>query len=246
MGCAPTAKRRRLLLAARLGRLAIGNSMAGLAAWRIPSRKARLVPNGFDPRRLQGLSRRSGRGRPFTVVMAGSMSGHKDFATLIRAAEELGRARPGGFRLVLPGDGPDRGMLAGMAAGLHGTVAIEMPGRLDEILPLLAEADAGVLLSPEGEGMSNAIMEYMASGLPVVCTGTGGNSELVREGVDGFLVPPGDHSAVAASISTLASDPLLSESMGMSGRSRIMTSFSAEEMVSRTLAVYAEARGRSR
>ncbi len=244
MGTLPRRKRSRLLLAARLGRLCMGNSLAGLAAWRIPESKARLVPNAFEPGRIGGLSATPGSHDPFAVVMAGSMSDHKDFRTLIRAAAILRDRRPSGFVFHLIGDGPDRAGLEAMASasGCSGTVVFH--GQVDDAVPRLLMADAGVLLSPMGEGMSNFLMECMAVGLPVLCTGMGGNSELVRDSVEGWLVPPMDAVVLAERLDALSRDPDLCRRMGASGRRRILEEFTPERMLDATLAVYREALSR--
>ncbi len=243
MGTLPVRKRRRLLLASRLGRLCIGNSQAGLRAWRIPQARARMVPNGFDPARLGPSDVPEGRSEGFTVVMAGSMAGHKDFEGLIRAAALLARRAPDRFTFRLVGDGPDRPCLERLAREGGCGRSVEFTGRVGDVMPLLRDASAGVLLSPEGEGMSNFLMECMASGLPVVCTPDGGNPELVRDGIDGFLLQRRDPESLAALLLRLADGPELCRIMGASGRERILSRFTVERMVEATLEVYAEALG---
>jgi glycosyltransferase involved in cell wall biosynthesis len=243
MGTLPRRKRARLLLASRLGSLCIGNSAAGLSSWRVPARRARFVPNGFDSRRIEGLESSPGGHAVFTAVMAGSMSAHKDFGTLIRTAAILRSGFPGRFRFDLLGDGPDRCRLEEFAAGERCGDSVAFHGRTDDVMQYLVDADAGVLLSPMGEGMSNFLMECMAAGLPVICTDTGGNSELVRDSVDGWTVPPGDADAVADRLEELAADKALCAGMGSSGRARILADFSVEAMVQATLDVYSEALG---
>lgn len=241
MGTLPRRKRARLLLAARLGDLCTGNSASGLSAWRIPARKARLIRNGFDARRVEGVHASPGSHERFTCVMAGSMSGHKDFATLIDAAAILERGCPGRFRFDLLGDGPDREILEERARAAGCLLAVCFHGRTADSMRYLAEADAGVLLSPLGEGMSNFLMECMAAGLPVVCTDGGGNSELVRESRDGWMVPQKDAGALADRLAAMASDPGLCARAGESGRARILGEFSSRRMLEATLGVYEEA-----
>jgi glycosyltransferase involved in cell wall biosynthesis len=243
MGTLPARKRRRLLLASRLGKLSIGNSRAGLAAWRIPPSRGRMVPNGFDPERLGPSEAPKRNFEGFTAVMAGSMAGHKDFESLVRTAALLARKAPGRFTFRLVGDGPDRPFLERLAldGGCGGSV--EFTGRVCDVIPFLRDASAGVLLSPAGEGMSNFLMECMASGLPVVCTRSGGNPELVRDGVDGCLLERSDPESLAGLLLRLADGPELCRIMGASGRERILSIFTVDRMLHDTLEVYAEAMG---
>ena len=134
------------------------------------------MANGFDPARLSGLSRPSGIEKPFTVIMAGSMASHKDFASLVRAAAILRIRAPGRFVFNLLGDGRDRVKLRKLAQESGCGDSVFFPGRTGSIIPWLYESHAGILLSPLGEGMSNFLMECMASGLPVLCTAGGGES----------------------------------------------------------------------
>lgn len=241
MGTLPARKRLRLLIAARLGDLCTGNSAAGLEAWRIPREKARLVRNGFDERRAAGFQAGPGTHERFRCVMAGSMSAHKDFATLIDAAAMLSKVHPGRFEFDLLGDGPDRSRLEERARSAGCPGAVVFHGRKDDVMPFLRNADAGVLLSPKGEGMSNFLMECMAAGLPVVCSAGSGNSELVRDGVDGWLVPQRDVPALAGRLLALSSDPARCARAGASGRARILGEFSSRSMVETTLSIYNEA-----
>jgi glycosyltransferase involved in cell wall biosynthesis len=91
------------------------------------------------------------------------------------------------------------------------------------------------------EGVSNAIMEYMACGLPVVCSESGGNRELVLDPQTGFVIPPADPGAHASRLVYLRDDSAAARKMGMAGRERLCSAFSVESMVGETLKVYAEA-----
>ncbi|HET6494205.1 MAG TPA: glycosyltransferase family 4 protein, partial [Thermoleophilia bacterium] len=113
-----------------------------------------------------------------------------------------------------------------------------------EVLPLVREADVGVLMSNEAqhrEGCSNAIMEYMACGLPVVCSAGGGNPELVVEGETGFLVPAADGAALAGRLRELAADGALARRLGDAGRARLARDFTIARLVRSLERVYWEA-----
>ena len=163
----------------------------------------------------------------------------------VPAAATGGAARAGAspWRFVLLGDGPERPRLEELAGDLvgRGVVAFVDPGL--EVLPFLRDADVGVLMSAEQlhrEGCSNAIMEYMASGLPVVCSRGGGNPELVADGATGYLVTAGDARGLAARLAGLAADPAGRARMGAAGRSRLLEEFNVERMIARLVRVYDE------
>ncbi len=102
--------------------------------------------------------------------------------------------------------------------------------------------DASCMLAHPGEqeGLSNAILEAMAAGLPVVACGTGGNPEAVVDGVTGRLVPPGNPAVLASAILSLLRDPARAEAMGRAARERARTCFSLEGMVAAVEDTYIE------
>jgi len=229
-----------------VSRLVVANSKAGLRAWGVGPAKGRVVYNAFDPDRLPAAEGRVARGDDgrCTVVMTGRMVAHKDFSSLIAAARRLDHEHAGRFRFVLLGDGPERTRLMNEAGGLRerGVVTFIAPGV--EVLPFVAQADIGVLMSNEAqhrEGCSNAIMEYMSCGLPVVCSSGGGNPELVLEGTTGCLVPAGDAAALADALSCLADHPALARRLGEAGSRRILDEFSVPRLVRDMERVYWEA-----
>ena len=206
--------------------------------------KGRVVYNGFDESRLDAvvprLSPDDGR---ITVIMTGRMTPVKHYEVVIDAARRLS-GTSAGWRFVLVGDGPSRGRLQRAADDLiaAGVVAFPEPGT--EVLGLVRDADVGVLMtnpSLANEGFSNSIMEYMALGLPVVCGDGGGNPELVRHGVTGFIVPQADPAALADRLAYLRDHVDERRAMGAKGRERVLTELSVGRMVERMLEVYAEA-----
>jgi glycosyltransferase involved in cell wall biosynthesis len=244
------ARRRRstLLRLSRLGAsLIVANSRAGLDAWGVGPTKGRVVYNGFDPERLSlcepATERAPSSSAGCTAVMTGRMIAHKDFSTLIAAARQLDGEAPGRWRFLLLGDGPDKPALEALAGDLVARHVVRFVSPGLEVLPWLRDADVGVLMSAEDvhrEGCSNAIMEYMASGLPVVCSSGGGNPELVVDGVTGRLVAAGDAQALVDRLAGLAGDAEARTRMGAAGRSRLVSEFSAERMIARLVRIYHE------
>ncbi|MGD9547299.1 MAG: glycosyltransferase [Candidatus Krumholzibacteriia bacterium] len=230
-------------LASRLGDLALANSRAGLVAFGVPDRRGRVLYNGFPAERLERAPVPISRPGEFHVVMAATMDDRKDFPLLIEAIRRLRSS--GGVRVrgTLLGDGPFRETWRTEAADLIEDGALAFPGRVEEILDHLGNADAGVLLGVPGwgEGISNSIMEYMAARLPVVATENGGNPELVIPGETGFLVKAADVEGVVAALRGLMADPERARAMGQAGRRRVETVFSVPAMIETIVSVYAEA-----
>lgn len=100
-------------------------------------------------------------------------------------------------------------------------------------------ADATVFVLPSrSEGFSNAIVEAMAAGLPVVATDVGGNAEAVQDGVTGHIVPPENPQALASAICEVVGDPNRAKAMGEAGRERVSEKFTTEAMMKQLVAVY--------
>lgn len=217
----------------------IANSRAGLAAWTVGSDRGRVIYNGFDWRRLppaQVYERRSSF--PFTVVMVARMEPRKDFGTFFTAARLLATADEGAWRFLAVGHGPRHTALVDGAGDLVAARVLEFPDAGMEVLPIVRQAHVGVLMSNALEGCSNALLEYMACGLPVVCSAGGGSDELVLDGVTGFVVPARDAQALADRLTYLRDHPTRAQRMGEAGRGRVQERFSVEIMVRQTLAVY--------
>jgi glycosyltransferase involved in cell wall biosynthesis len=234
----------------RLADVVVANSRAGLDAWGVRPPKGRVVYNAFDPGRLATLDGIAPPGgRPITVVMTGRLEAQKDFSTFLAAARIVAAGSPAGtWRFLVVGGGPEGAGLRREAADLvsAGVVDFVAPGL--EVLPLVAAADAGVLLTNDGvhaEGCSNSIMEYMACGLPVVANDSGGNRELVEDGVSGWLVASGDAAGVARCLQELRVAPGRA-AMGAAGRDRLLRDFSLPAMVGAYVRIYDELVGAGR
>lgn len=248
MGSVPRSLGRPRRSIMRWATIVVANSQAGLDAWRVGPEKGRVVYNAFDDRRLLGASGRpeppAGTSGPFTVVMAARMDDQKDYASVIAAARRLDGEQPGGWRFLLVGDGADREGLVASARDLsaRGTVEFRAPGL--EAIDSIVEADAGVLMtdpSVRAEGTSNAVLEYMAAGLPVVCADTGGCREVVREGREGYLVAPFDVAALVDRLTYLKAHRDESRALGESGRARVQQEFTVARMVRDYVRIYEEA-----
>lgn len=228
---------REFVAAKRLGMacasLIVANSRAGLDSWRVPPSKGRVIYNGFDASRLavpKGTRQTAPR---FTVTMVGRMRPEKDFGVVMEAARVLA-AEEDDWRFAFVGEGPDKGRIRGLASDLVQQDVVEFVEGGIEVLDIVSRADVGVLMTDDRlaqEGCSNALMEYMACGLPVVCGDGGGNRELVQDGVTGLVIPQGDAAALADALRDLRRDPDRRAAMGQAGRARVLADFSVERMV---------------
>jgi glycosyltransferase involved in cell wall biosynthesis len=223
----------------------VSNSTAGLRAYRIPHRKGVCIHNGFDPRRLSGTAspgdvRRSLAIETGHVVgMVASFSDRKDYDTFLRAAQSILAVRDDVTFLGI-GDGRNLARLAeGVLPGQRDR--IKLVGRRSDVEDIVDIFSVGVLTSNaaiHGEGISNAIMEYMARGKPVVATDCGGNREIVDDGRTGFLIGNGDAAALARRIIQLLDDRALASACGESGRLRICEEFSMDRMTQAYVQLY--------
>lgn len=217
----------------------VGNSQASLEArGRVPSGKYVVIPNGLDLRRFPGIhGKRAPEGIP-RVVMTASFTAPKDHLTLVRAAGRL-LSKGHSFRVVFVGDGPERERVNEEMPPKYAD-SFEFTGQITDVDDVLRGMDIGVLLNAPGhaEGMSNAIMEYMAAGLPVICTDAGGNPELVGHGHDGFLVGYRDVEGVENCLSRLLDSARMRMQMGRASRAIAADAFSVDNMIQAYINLY--------
>ena len=213
----------------------------------VPQDQVIQVYNGVDTSRFHPAeTRQQIADCPFAdpalwlVGTVGRMQTVKDQTTLARAfiqaiadAPEL-RVR---LRLVMIGDGPLRALATELLeqAGLKDLAW--MPGERDDVPGILRGLDCFVLPSL-AEGISNTILEAMASGLPVIATDVGGNGELIEAGSSGELVPAADAAALAQAIIGYARGRDRAREAGRAGRLRVERYFSLESMVGQYQALY--------
>lgn len=160
----------------------------------------------------------------FVVGMVGRLDPIKDHLTLLRSFELL-RGQAPDARLLVVGDGPERGRLEREAGA-----GVLFLGNRDDVPHVLKALDVFVLTSLN-EGISNTILEAMAAGLPVVATRAGGNPELVLDKETGMLFPPGDVQALGRILETYLGSENLRLEHGRAGRDRVKREFTVQGMV---------------
>jgi glycosyltransferase involved in cell wall biosynthesis len=198
----------------------------------IAPRKICTVRNGIDVSLFSFV----GPQAKGPAVMVGRLCQDKDVETLVRAVALVAPDFPA-FRLVVAGDGECLPPLKRLTAELLLEEQVRFLGEVRDIPALLAGASLFVLPSVT-EGISLTLLEAMARGLPVVATDIGGNPEVVLDGQTGFLAPPRQPHRLSERIVQLLMQPQLAMEMGRQGRQRVMTHFTASQMVTEYEVVY--------
>lgn len=207
----------------------------------IDPRQIAQIYNGVDTERFHpsALGRQRPAGCPFVdpslfvVGTVGRMQTVKAQTALARAFILALQGRPAlrdRLRLVLVGEGPLRAEARSLLAAAGMSELAWLPGERADVPDLMRGLDAFVLPSL-AEGISNTILEAMASGLPVLATDVGGNSELVVAGETGELVPAMNDRALADALARWADDPQRAAAMGRAGRQRVERRFALAAMV---------------
>jgi sugar transferase (PEP-CTERM/EpsH1 system associated) len=182
----------------------------------------------------------------FIVGTVGRIQPVKDQALLVRAFAAVCTERPelrARIRLAVVGDGPQLATLRALAASSGIADVTWMPGAQSNVPQILRALDLFVLPSLN-EGISNTILEALASGLPVIATSVGGNPELVDEGVTGKLIAVGDVKALAETIVKYATDPALCGRQKAAAREVAVSRFGLAAMVAQYQSVYDRLLGR--
>jgi sugar transferase (PEP-CTERM/EpsH1 system associated) len=205
-----------------------------------PQRIAR-IPNGVDAQKFQPLVG-GPRADPFVIGSVGRIETVKDYMTLARALALIAREWPVCPQLVLVGEGSERNAIVAYLQAQGLARFCELTGARDDVPDLMRRFSVFVLPS-RAEGMSNTILEAMASGLPVIATAVGGNGELVVDGETGFLVPPGDPGAIAARLTYYREHPEVLGRHGRAARERVLREFSLDVMAEGYRRLYHECAG---
>ena len=214
----------------------------------VPERRLAQIYNGVDIQRFHpaGEGRAGLPGSPFNdpalfvVGTVGRMQTVKAQTLLAGAFVRALALRPAlrsRLRLVMVGEGPLRAEAQALLAAAGAADLAWLPGERADVPDVMRGLDCFVLPSL-AEGISNTILEAMATSLPVLATRVGGNAELVVEGETGVIVPSSDTEAMAQALVVLANDPGLATAMGQAGRARVERQFSLPAMVSAYQGLY--------
>lgn len=219
----------------------------------VPATKLRQIYNGVDSEKfhLRQQSKTDITPEGFLqhasiiVGTVGRIAEVKNQKLLVDGVRFLMRKRPelkACLRLVLVGDGPLYSSLKDYVTEIGLSDLVWMAGDRDDVAELMQLMDVFVLPSL-AEGISNTVLEAMATGLPVIATNVGGNPELISEGENGLLVKVGDEQGLAEAIGELVDNPGLRAEMGKKGISQVKSIFNWQRAVNEYLGVYDELLG---
>lgn len=204
--------------------------------------------NGLDLERLKvddRLTRPAARAmfglpddRRFVTIVANLRNPVKNYPMFLRAAARVRVAVPDAA-FVIAGEGELMPSLQQLASELGIADDVHFIGRCDDVASLLFASNVGVL-SSRSEGFANAILEYMAAGLPVVATNVGGACEAIVDGETGYIVPSDDDEKMAERIIQVLANDEAARVMGTRGKSRAAEKFSSELHLQNTLELYDE------
>ncbi len=242
---ASPAERLAVRVSNRLSTVITGNSPAVLDFTRqnepTAGKPLVMIPSGidverFDRREQRGLRGELGLGDGPLVGSATTFRPKKGYPMLLRSFASLLESVPNA-RLLIAGEDRWQPDAERMARELGILERVVLLGRRSDMPEVYSSLDVFVLAS-RSEGMSNALLEAMAMRLAVVATAVGGNPAVVRDGESGFLVPYGDHVAMAARVSGLLSDASARHAIGANARQRVVEQYSASAMVSKMESLY--------
>jgi len=220
---------------------AISRRIAGTLESRgIPSERIVALPNAVDTTRFSQVSRDPAAATRFVFV--GRLEAEKGLDTLLAAFADIAPVHPEAT-LLLAGAGRLESHLKESARRLGIAGRVDFAGHRDDIESVLADGNIGVLCS-RIEGLSNTLLESMASGLPMIASRISGNEDFIHDGDNGWLFDPGDREGLARCLAAAAAlDGPARASMGEAARTTVRANASLEHVLDRLLALYTGAPG---
>ncbi len=235
----------------RMSDRVIANTFAGLKAYDAPMNKSRVIYNGFTFDRIKELERvdavrnRFGVETTYVVGMVASFLNLKDYNTYLQAAIRIS-TRNSDVTFLCIGDGDDSEFRKMVPENLKDRILFL--GRQNKVESIMNICDVGVLTTNikfHGEGISNALLEFMAVKKPVVTTNFGGSAELVENGISGFLIDAFSIDQLVEKLDYLISHEPARIAMGDRGYQIVKEKFSMEVMFNSFQEEYNNALGKS-
>jgi glycosyltransferase involved in cell wall biosynthesis len=228
----------------RFSKLIVSNSQAGLKSYKIENKKGKVIYNGISLDRFGRLRNKEemkeiyGIKTPYIIIMVATFSDNKDYDKYINIAKKLNSLRRD-VTFVSVGDGSHFERIKNRVDN-EKIPNIIFTGRISDVESLISACDIGTLFSPNGEGISCAITEYMALGKPVIANDAGGTKEIVKNEINGYLITEETAEEIAELINNLIDDNNRRQVMGEAGRNLIHESFTIDRMGKEFEKVYGE------
>ena len=226
----------------------IGNSQAGLKAYRAPKKKSICIYNGMSLSRFKNLKDpecikkelfKNEVSQDFIIGMVAAFEDRKDYKTVITAAIELLKKRDD-LKFVLVGSGANFNEIKTAIPTLLNK-KITLTGSRSDVESVVNIFDVGILLTNSkvhGEGISNSIIEYMALAKPVIATKGGGTNEVVFENQNGFLIESENKNQFIEKLEYLLNNPFAMKELGNRGAQMVAKKFDVNIMTENYKSVY--------
>jgi glycosyltransferase involved in cell wall biosynthesis len=223
----------------RFSDIILSNSHAGVAAYQPPPSKTKVIYNGMNLDRFKNLPEKSdvkakyNIQTPYCVIMVATFSKNKDYQRFFNLAAKVMEAR---HDITFVGVGyfhRDASLFKKCQQLIKSSPNMLMTGVINDVEALVNAADLGILFSNKdvhGEGISNAVLEYMALGKAVIANDAGGTKEIIKNGENGYLVDKESIEELSAIIQQLIDNPQEREKLGLSGRLLVEECFSIQKM----------------
>ena len=229
-----------------LSNYVVGNSAAGIKAYGVPKRKAKVIFNGFNEERYNNLDFNGIEIRDemnikanYIVSMVARLDDNKDHVSFIKAAKLVIEKRTDVLFLIV-GNGPNLSQLQSLILE-NERKFFNFLGFRSDVENILKITDVSVLCTnpkKHKEGVSNAIMETLAFGVPVIATNDGGTPEIVKSGVNGFLIKALESGQLCEKIIQILDDAVLKEKFSKEAKKTIETKFTLRIMTDKYLELY--------
>ncbi len=227
----------------------VANSKAGLKANNL--NRGYVLYNGIDNKFICRLTKEEKAKqrkalltmdpKSILLVSVANLVPYKDYETILRALKTL-KEENNSFHYLILGDGPLRGRMENRIREFHLTENVSILGTVPNVAEFLQLSDI-FIHSSKGEGCSNAILEAMAAGIPIIASNTGGTSEIVNAG-NGFLFEYGNFLELKDLLKTLFQDTIMCEKLGKSSQEQVKKKFTVNAMMKNYYQIIEELAGR--
>ncbi len=215
------------------------NSQAGIKSFGFTGRpNAKVIYNGLDHTRFDDIDHQP---EGYNICMVANFQQRKDHLSLVKAMPRILKSFPKSSLTLIGHDYGTLSAVRDLIDELHLSGNVEIITDCTQPEPIIGKCQICVLATNEdahGEGISNAVLEYMALSKPVIASRNGGNPEIVVDKITGFLVPPGSPKEISEKAIYLFNNQKIAKEMGEKGKSFVNERFSLEKMETDYIELY--------